>query len=424
LLTYTEDFANAIWTKQTATVSGTIITPTGGGSAYDNRIYQLFNVVAGTTYAISVRAKGTGKITIAFHNLAGQVFDLTSEYQTFTLTYANLTTVPRNVNIYAGEVTFSTGAVISSNAIDVLWVQAETGSTATNYQKVVTSHDVTEVGVPEVRYLQYATSRWMETNAVDFSGTGEMTVVWGGRKVSDATIGTLVELSVGSGVQNGSFMITAGGQASAGAKYGSTLRGTALVYADTPASFSSPSSNVLSLIENIGQTNAVDEMMLRINGAAQTLTIVGANAGTGNYGSHKLYFGARAGTSLFGNHEENFIFIRGATTPVFYLEQLENIAASKLGIADFHLENMIRIPASLTNPGFDILGNPLTNPPRVGLNGAESTVNFSPVDNSWSDVYSIPGADLPNYGFNGVPGDLDILIDTATREAKFRLENQ
>lgn len=82
------------------------------------------------------------------------------------------------------------------------------------------------------------------------------------------------------------------------------------------------------------------------------------------------------------------------------------------------------IPASKTNPGFDCLDNPLTNPPVKGLNNAESTVNFSPVANSWSDKYSIPGADLPNYEFDGNPGDIEIGVQEANHEGRFRLRKQ
>jgi hypothetical protein len=89
----------------------------------------------------------------------------------------------------------------------------------------------------------------------------------------------------------------------------------------------------------------------------------------------------------------------------------------------FYNDGGVFIPASQINPGMDTSANDLSNPPVVGHNGPESTINFSPVSNSWHDTYSIPGADLPNYAFDGDPGDINILINTATREAKFRLEN-
>jgi hypothetical protein len=123
--------------------------------------------------------------------------------------------------------------------------------------------------------------------------------------------------------------------------------------------------------------------------------------------------------------------IRGAQTATNMIEIVENIVADKVGLAEFHASPTpptadfdVRLPASQTNPGFDVLGNALTNPPVVGLNGAESEINFSPVADSWPDTLSIPGADLPNYEFDGDPGDIEVRINLPTREAKFILEKQ
>lgn len=81
-----------------------------------------------------------------------------------------------------------------------------------------------------------------------------------------------------------------------------------------------------------------------------------------------------------------------------------------------------RIPASLTNPGFDAAGDPLVNIGIVGHNEAESKINFSPVANSWSDVYSIPGADIAAYEFDGSLGDVELGFNTTTREGLFIIE--
>jgi hypothetical protein len=112
-----------------------------------------------------------------------------------------------------------------------------------------------------------------------------------------------------------------------------------------------------------------------------------------------------------------------ATGGTIFVDQETQYGATSAGatITDF-TSKVAYIPASRTNPTLDILGNPLTNPPVIGLNGSESEVNFSPVPDSWHESYSIPGAGIPNYFFNGDPGDIDILIDTASREARFRVD--
>lgn len=80
-----------------------------------------------------------------------------------------------------------------------------------------------------------------------------------------------------------------------------------------------------------------------------------------------------------------------------------------------------RIPASLTNLGFDSVGDPLVNLGVVGHNDAESKINFSPVENSWPSGYSIPGADISTYEFDGNPGDIELGINQPIREASFNL---
>jgi hypothetical protein len=85
---------------------------------------------------------------------------------------------------------------------------------------------------------------------------------------------------------------------------------------------------------------------------------------------------------------------------------------------------IIRIPASKSNPGFDALGNPLTNPPVVGLNNAETKINFSPVADTWHESHNIPGADLPNYSFDGDPGDIDIGNKNSIKENKFTIRRE
>ena len=82
----------------------------------------------------------------------------------------------------------------------------------------------------------------------------------------------------------------------------------------------------------------------------------------------------------------------------------------------------MRIPASVSNPSFDVYGNKLINNAVVGHNNAETEINFSPVENSWPDKYNIPGADLPNYTFDGNSGDINIQKNIEKEEGKMILE--
>ena len=67
--------------------------------------------------------------------------------------------------------------------------------------------DCVESGVPDCWYLDTSSNKWMQTAAIDFTATDEMTVIAGVRKLQDAAIGTICELSVAVGSNNGSFLI-------------------------------------------------------------------------------------------------------------------------------------------------------------------------------------------------------------------------
>jgi hypothetical protein len=154
---------------------------------------------------------------------------------------------------------------------------------------------------------------------------------------------------------------------------------------------------------------------------------VATDQGSGNYGVFQVFFYARNNSSMYWTGFDFGTLIFGKPLSTYQIQKYENYQAKNTPIAEPNITAPLRVPASQLNPGFDVLGNVLSNKAVIGVNGIvgpESTINFSPVANSWPDTYSIPGADLPNYAFDGDSGDINILIDTTTREAKFRLENQ
>lgn len=177
------------------------------------------------------------------------------------------------------------------------------------------------------------TSSTGQTPAIDFTGTDKMTVVAGVRKATDAAIGVLLELSANSGGANpGSFMLTTGGQASAGAKYGNVLQGSSTIYSDTPASYVAPHTAVLTQQNDIIQTTPATEQILRVNGVAVTLTTVGANAGNGNFGNHALYFFARNAASAFMSGDFYGGIVCGASRNAGQIADVERIMARYTGV--------------------------------------------------------------------------------------------
>jgi hypothetical protein len=146
LLTYSSSFDNGAWTPQTISVSanattspdGTTtaetLTPSGSG-AYDNRVYQTNSVTSGAVYTLSVWAKSSAsnaKLTLGLQNHGGQVFSITNEWERYSVAVTALST-GGNFNIYAGDVTPTTGVVNSSNVVTIWGAQLELGSYASSY---------------------------------------------------------------------------------------------------------------------------------------------------------------------------------------------------------------------------------------------------------------------------------------------------
>lgn len=83
----------------------------------------------------------------------------------------------------------------------------------------------------------------------------------------------------------------------------------------------------------------------------------------------------------------------------------------------------VKIPAQTTDPTLDCNDVPLTNPPKIGLNGAETRAEFCSNPNA-PEFFDkeVPGDGvLAAYQFDGDPGDVVIGRDLATEEGKFSL---
>jgi hypothetical protein len=443
LLTRNTEYSNAAWTKTTGTVPDNVtLTEPGGGRA---EIAQAFPVVSGTSYTLSVLAKenplsakryiSLATSSVGFTNQSVAIFDLATGTKTYdngngsnyTITAADdgywriTNTDVATSTTTSGFLIYTTNtpsAITSSGGGSILLggSQVETGTTATDLQTITNIDDVTQEGQDDCYYLRTAGAQSASTPAINFSYTDKMTVIAGVRKTSDAALAVVIEHSANQESNNGTFSLFAPalvGTLGLNGFYskGTTLTGATAVLAATSSAVYSGQGDISG-----------DVVRLRTNGvqAAETLT----DQGTGNYGNYPLYFYARGGSSKYLTGFDFGQLIFGKAMSTYSIQKYENLIATNTPVPEPNITAPLRIPASQLNPGFDVLGDPLEFPAVIGHNGAESTINFSPVANSWPDTYSIPGADLPNYAFDGDPGDINILINTPTREAKFRLENQ
>lgn len=367
LLTRTEEFDNAAWAKSNATVSantsettdplGTntadkILETTATGT---HTVRQTVAVTSGQNITFSFYAKAAGRNFVRFWE------DVTTGKQGYfdlangTATNSDLSSVAiqsvgngwyrcsGTINSFAGtsygfRIHISTDGTTTSFAGDdtkgvYIWgAQLETGSAATSYQKVVATTDVTESGVSDLWHLVFdGSDDSLVTNSVDFSGTDEMTVIAGVRKLSDAAFQVVAELTPNwntSPANNGAFLH---GIADLTWLYNTGARGTQTVNANqvaktTSATYAAPVTNIFTGLHDISN----DSTTLRLN-AIDIETATGEK-GSGNFASAAIYIGRRGGsTSPFNGHLYQLI-IRGKTTPTGKLLEAERFVARKTGV--------------------------------------------------------------------------------------------
>jgi hypothetical protein len=141
----------------------------------------------------------------------------------------------------------------------------------------------------------------------------KMTVCAGVRKLSDAAVAYITELSVSSGANNGTFMFA--GPGAALNSYTFRSRGSTL--SDAEATSAAPITNVITGLGNISGDSAI----LRINGAQAASNT--ADQGTGNYGNYPLYLFSRAGSASFFNGRFYGSVGRGAQSNAQQIAALE-----------------------------------------------------------------------------------------------------
>jgi hypothetical protein len=338
LLLQTEAPTNAAWvTSGTSTVTSGITDPDGGSTAFTVKNtgagsaarYQVATVVSGQTYTNSIwlrRRLGTGTISVLAINGqggVGQAVTLTSAWQRFVAP-AGFTNVASSTTGYMG---FEIGT--AGDEIDIWHPQLETGSTATNYQRVTTQHDVTEAGVASVSYLYFDGADDAMATSTITPGIDKAQVFAGVRKLSDA-VGSIVGGNGNTAVQ---FEILSTGWSTPASKYGAAFYTNALSIADTAANFAPPRTDVLAWrLDTAGAANT-DRLKLNVNAAPQTLNMPLPVTATANFTALPLYINARSGTSLFfQGHLYSLVVRFGANLDATVISSTETFVAGKTGV--------------------------------------------------------------------------------------------
>lgn len=160
---------------------------------------------------------------------------------------------------------------------------------------------------------------FLSIGIIDFTSTDKMTVVAGVTKLSDAAIGSIVELDVGANGLNAFHMQWPLPGTSVGFSSGGSIQ-----ISVTASWLASPASAVLTGVGDISGNLA----HLRGNGVQ-----LGQNTGdqgTGAYGKKPLFIGRRNGSIQSFNGHIYQLIVRGALTAD--LAPIETFTADKIGI--------------------------------------------------------------------------------------------
>lgn len=167
---------------------------------------------------------------------------------------------------------------------------------------------------------------YLQTAAIDFSATDEVTVVVSVRKLSDASAGILTELGASFSAANGRFGAFA--PSAAAANFGAGSRGTGVSStAYTNAAVAAPITAVVTVSAKI----ATDLLLLFLNGAQ--VAAAATDQGTGNYTSDVLNIGSRNAASLFFNGRIYRLLVIGRALTTTERNAAERWAAQPVGIA-------------------------------------------------------------------------------------------
>lgn len=165
---------------------------------------------------------------------------------------------------------------------------------------------------------------FLVTGNINFTARDEISVFAGLRKLSDAAVGLVAELSVNANANNGSFILTAPNNAG-GPNILFASRGTAIVSA-----MANPVTAPGTVVAT-GQADISTPLVsTRINGTLRSSSAT--SQGTGNYGTFPLYIGRRGGTTLpfWGNLYG--LIVRGLTSTAGTVTSVEAYMAQKSGV--------------------------------------------------------------------------------------------
>jgi len=365
LLTYSEQFNNAAWSKLNITAPVNSVTgPTGSATvskiSETNAVtayHQAYQTAAGSAleFVASVYLKaaertaatilvrdapaGVNFVRVGFDLLGGTVGTQAQDGSGFTYSasisnagngwwlctvrasraasYNGVMFIEIGDNV-TRQYTGTTGSGFYAWGADLRVTNDGVGIPA--YQRINAATDYDTNGFP--LYLAFdGTDDSLATASIDFSATDKMTVFAGARKLSDV-VGMLTELSASNGANAGTFYLTTGSDSGISGTvngYTSTARGSATGTTSQGAQIviAAPDTAVLASTHDIPG----DLSTIRRNTVAGTSAT--GDKGTGNFGNYPLYIGRRGGTTLPLNGRLYSLIVRGAASTAAQIDSAE-----------------------------------------------------------------------------------------------------
>jgi hypothetical protein len=361
LLTFTEQFDNAAWYKDAATISVNAITAPDGTLTADKLVENTANSphdmyalpaaqpIATFTYSLYVKASGRTKFRLQQTNTTGYgvAFDLSALTATSILGGAVGVITGVGDGWYRCSMTYTTAASFSptlalfladasgsvsytgdgTSGIYIWGAQFEQSATATAYQKVVSQYEVTQAGVQSASYIAFdGVDDGMVTGTIT-PGIDKAQVFAGVRKLSDAAFQTIAETSTIPDSSNGSVALGASTLTGDASRRTWSFSSAGSIFRISGAGvYAAPISSVLTGVGDI----ATDTSILRVNGT-QVANNTG-DQGTGNYLAYPLYLGRRGGTTQPYNGRIYSLIVRfGANLTTGQITSTESWVNSKTG---------------------------------------------------------------------------------------------
>jgi hypothetical protein len=357
LLTFTEQFDNAAWTKDRVTATantavapdGTTTADTITANADAGFHYVKRNNV--TTGAASYTAywhvkKGTSTwlfftvndAQVNYFNIDTGQFGTTDNTCTATslsngwwlIAVTRTQAAGAQANCGVGVANANGGGNFTATGTESVIVWGADLRLATDaaypYQRVVTATDYADVGVPRSFLFDGFDDSLYTASTLDLSGTDKVTVWAGVYKNSDATLGILLENTATSANNVGVFAVIAPTASSQNFLFRSMGSLGAGGTTDAQFTLAAPVSRVVTGIGDISG----DLTALRLNGA-QVATNTG-DQGTGNYANAVLFIGRRNNTNLPFNGKLYIPVVRGAQTDAATLALTDRYVGSRMGI--------------------------------------------------------------------------------------------